>query len=198
MNPLLQAIQENKFNQLRLLLDLGYDPNVKDEDDGSMVLFVAAGEGHEEGVRLLLEYGAEVNGRDKKGQTALFEAAIEGREQVARLLLEHGAEVNARDEDGGTALFEASYWGRKDLARLLLEHDAEVNTRDKKGRTALIEAVYCGRSGNKGLDRLLLEYGADLSLLPPPTRREFGRYKWQLKTSKILGIVTGIIQSKKP
>ncbi len=43
---------------------------------------------------------------------------------------------------------------------------------------------------------ILLKHVADPSTLPQHFRREFDQYEWQIKASKILGIVTGIIKSK--
>jgi ankyrin repeat protein len=48
--------------------------------------------GHEAVVKLLLEKGAELETKDKSGQTPLSLAAENGREAVVKLLLEKGAQ----------------------------------------------------------------------------------------------------------
>ena len=46
--------------------------------------------------------GADINGRNKDGNTALHLAAFFGRADVAKLLLENGANPQARNNDGET------------------------------------------------------------------------------------------------
>ena len=66
-------------------------------------LFLAAGSGNAEAVRYLINQGADVNSRERFGQTALTEAAFYGNISVIKELLKHGAEVNAVSDEG-TAL----------------------------------------------------------------------------------------------
>ena len=93
--------------------------------------------------RLLLEHGADVNAKDKSGNTALMFAA--GQEEqyikiendkVVRLLLEHGAEVDAKNESGETALMVAASNGYEKTVTLLLEHGADADLRNADGKTA--------------------------------------------------------------
>lgn len=53
-----------------------------------------------EGVRLLVEAGADVNARQHGGFTALHSAAQGGKMEVIDLLLDRGARVDAATEDG--------------------------------------------------------------------------------------------------
>ena len=64
---------------------------------------LAAFRGNAAAVINLLERGAEVNARDKDGDTALMFAAYKGRALVVALLLQYGANVYARARNGWTA-----------------------------------------------------------------------------------------------
>ena len=64
--------------------------------DGWTALTIAAREGHETVVRLLLDNGASVDKPAKHGWTALILAAEENHEAVARLLEDQGAREEQR------------------------------------------------------------------------------------------------------
>jgi uncharacterized protein len=50
--------------------------------------------------RLLLDSGADVNGRGEGGFTALHSAAQNGDEELAQLLLERGGDPTIASDDG--------------------------------------------------------------------------------------------------
>lgn len=58
--------------------------------DGQAPLSLAAGNGHEAVMKLLLEQGAELEAKDSSGQTPLSLAVARGHEAVVKLLLEKG------------------------------------------------------------------------------------------------------------
>jgi uncharacterized protein len=78
-----------------------YTPNM-----GRTALMQAASENHVQAVRLLLQYGANPNARDREfyNWDALMAAAYRGSVASARILLEHGADVNSHNDVGETPL----------------------------------------------------------------------------------------------
>jgi ankyrin repeat protein len=75
-------------------------------------------------VKYLVDEGANVNARDKDGETLLHHAAIMGKFNTARVLLQCKADVNAKNNRGMTALHYATDFDHRDLMELLLAHSA--------------------------------------------------------------------------
>jgi uncharacterized protein len=130
-------------------------------------------------VGMLLEHGAGVKMRNRKGETPMLYGIHQiGHEEsvkalrflpVYQLLLRAGADINAQNASGQTALMVGAA-GAEWLYGYLLYHGADPNKRDKMGRTAL---MYNARERDEmdqlAMDRiggvqLLLRYGADPSM----------------------------------
>lgn len=62
----------------------------------------AAMMGQTEAAELLLQQGADINGRNRDGNTALHLAVFLGNAETAELLLKSGADVNAKNDDNAT------------------------------------------------------------------------------------------------
>jgi ankyrin repeat protein len=132
---------------------------------------------------LLLEHGANVDGKKENGCTVLLEAARQANEAILQLLLGKGAAVDAESKDGQTALHKAAdfrhvgtrgdlnwignfcyaldeplqRWHKQErIAQLLLDWGAEIDAADHRGETALHVAAQCG---NKAVVRILVKRG---------------------------------------
>ena len=93
-------------------------------------------------IRLLVEYGADVNFTHPDGDfTPLFPPASTGNLDSGRALLELGANPNMADHKGNTPLHTAVAMrftiDASAFAELLLEFDADVNARNRTGLTPL-------------------------------------------------------------
>jgi len=67
-----------------------------------MMMVIKAYCGYDDIVKLLKQYGAEVNVQDDDGMTALHKAVVEQRRATVKLLLEFGSNINIMDKQGRT------------------------------------------------------------------------------------------------
>lgn len=95
-------------------------------------------------LQLLLDNGAEINRKNKHGDTvlALVAGHVTGNPCVPtiRLLLKHGADVNASDVHGATILHNAVDMQNVAAVRELIASGAKVNQKDAVGHTPLSDA----------------------------------------------------------
>jgi len=98
------------------LLAMGADPNTYDNG------VVLAKTSSTDVARLLLDYGADPDGRPDLHSVPLASAASV---EMARLLLSHGADPNCADEDGWTPLMHAVSSLQTDLVGALLAAGAD-------------------------------------------------------------------------
>lgn len=103
----------------RELLKHGADVSAAPTSDPRTPLFVAATKNTADFVKVLLEFGASPNDRDREGQTPLMHAAKRGDVNMTAALLAKGADPLATDNSGRTALQLATMLGFTDVARLL-------------------------------------------------------------------------------
>ncbi|MBM3771648.1 MAG: hypothetical protein FJW27_10275 [Acidimicrobiia bacterium] len=140
--PFLLAAKVVDLKLMRLLLDLGADPLLTNED-GTTALLVAAGVGvwpNESAgsqddalaaVKLMMELGDVATTVDANGDTALHGAVLRDAKALALFLLGQGVEPNQVNECGWTPLTIAQgvFYGNlgrrfPDLERVLLERGA--------------------------------------------------------------------------
>ena len=117
-------------------------------------------------VRLLLDFGADVNTLRDLEVPALVKAAEGGHTAVVSELLARKANPNFTRATGQTALHTAALRGHNKVVRLLLDGGANVAAREKEGRTPLL-FVASEKSGRWTLEtvKILLDHGADIDAL---------------------------------
>ena len=86
----------------------------------------AARIGDIEAVKQHLADGADVNAKNKVGQTPLHEAAASGHKEIAELLIAKGANMNTKNAEGKTPLDSAIQLKRTEIADLLRKHGGKT------------------------------------------------------------------------
>ncbi len=129
--------------------------------DGSTPLHWAVYRNDVEGVRRLLQSGANPKAANREGATVLSLASMNGNAAIIEMLLKAGADANERLPNGETALMMAARTGELASIEVLLQHGADVNAKENlRGTTALMWAT---ANSNAAAVRFLISRGADVS-----------------------------------
>jgi ankyrin repeat protein len=134
---LIIATEENRVDQVEILLRKGHDINESD-DCGWTPLMKAALNGNLNIIQLLLQHGANTELVDSGGYTAMLLAASNNHHHVVEALLNKGTSINHQElTRGWTALIWAAKRGHAETVELLLSHRADRKITDFSGKTAL-------------------------------------------------------------
>ncbi|KAF2484013.1 ankyrin repeat-containing domain protein [Neohortaea acidophila] len=116
--------------------------------------------GHEQVVRLLLDAGADVDGKDSRGMTPAILACDRGHAAMVKLMIDRGANVMMQDPTGQIPLHHAALQGNIKLVAMLLDavQGADADARDEYFWTPLHNAVM---NRDEECVRLLLAAGAN-------------------------------------
>lgn len=171
---LFKSIEENDFKTLEVMLRMGADVSVRN-DEGFTLLHCAAELGHQQCLHLLLNSNSvDINARDSTETplghfqtTALHLAAAEGYPHIVAYLLDCGADINAITITGWTALHfliigENMTIGKLESLAILIGSGADVNRRDSEGNLPIDTAILYG---HYEVTRVLLNSGIDLNSL---------------------------------
>lgn len=113
---LLTAIDKEKIDVVRQLLDSGTNPNKRHVPKGIPL----------------------------EGAYPLHLAIVKGNKAIVEILLERGAQLDleAKNKDEATPLHWAAFFGQTDLVSLLIQSGAPINVLDANKNTPLDAAVY--------------------------------------------------------
>ena len=113
---LLSAIDKEKIDVVRELLDSGIDPNKRPVPEGIPL----------------------------EGAYPLHLAIVKGNNEIVQILLASGAQLDleAKNKDEATPLHWAAFFGQTDMVSLLIQSGAPMNVLDANNNTPLDAAVY--------------------------------------------------------
>ncbi|CAG8371552.1 unnamed protein product [Penicillium salamii] len=166
--------QDSSLGIAELLIQYGADVTKANEDPK---------------LRLLLQNGARVNAKSKRGETALHLAAIDVGVTIVRLLLEHGADPALENNRGQTPLQKAAADGQEGMVKFLLQHQGLESDAEKLIQQAQFYNAIC--QGDEATVKLLLENGIDMTM-----RNTWGAYPlhWAMGGGN-LRVVSLLLQS---
>ena len=146
-----QAVCSGRLHQVRLLLDIGVNPALVD-NEGRTPLMMAACITKETVAlritRLLLARGASTDCVDRLGRTALSYACERGHCKLVKLLIDDDYDINMADKEGNTPLMYAAMSGNvptlREILHVVLKYRLNVDLRNKKGFSAYLLAAKMG------------------------------------------------------
>ncbi|TMS15733.1 Transient receptor potential cation channel subfamily A member 1, partial [Larimichthys crocea] len=165
--PLHWAVEKNKADSCRALLDLGADPNILNMALLSP-LHLAVSLGHNNLVELLLSYSAtDSNLQGDLGNTPLILACSINNFEALSILIKNGARLCQQNKLGHFPIHAAAFAGAKKAMEVILMFGEEVghqtekhiNYLDKSKSSPLHLAV---RGGNMEAIRLCIATGAKI------------------------------------
>ncbi|NCN05316.1 MAG: ankyrin repeat domain-containing protein [Spirochaetales bacterium] len=137
-------------------LTIGFSVDSVDPQ-GTPILVLSTRAGFDEIVKILLEYGANVNlPSTDRGNTVLMEAALRGNTELIKIFLSRGAEINTQSKNGQTALMMAIGEGQLLSALSLIYSKADLTLTDQLGMTARkYAALFSHTQVVEAIDRIL-------------------------------------------
>ncbi|XP_066304894.1 ankyrin repeat domain-containing protein 17-like isoform X3 [Branchiostoma lanceolatum] len=122
LTPLMEAASGGYAEVGRVLLDKGADVNAAPVPSSrDTALTIAADKGHYKFCELLIQRGAQIDVRNKKGNTPLWLAANGGHLDVVQLLVSAGADKDAEDNRKITPLMATFRKGHVKVVRWLVK-----------------------------------------------------------------------------
>ena len=137
--PLHQAACDGERNEVldHFILNLKIHVDIKENDNGSTPLHVAAYKGYTSVIDHLLTRGAAIDAKTDNGMTPLHIAADEGHTAIVDHLLNRGAAIDAKNKGGWTPLHIAAQEGHTAIGEHLLTRGAAIDAKTDNGTTPL-------------------------------------------------------------
>ena len=138
---LLQAVREQNSNMLKETMKQNANLNYMDSEDKTVLMYACERQWYE-GVKLLLEGGANASFKNNYNQTALMFAVKNcDNDTILKMLVDRNANINDYDEREKTVLMYAIENKSSVPLSYLLKNGANINKTDIDGYDAFMWAV---------------------------------------------------------
>ncbi len=155
------AIEKGRLDILKYLIRNKINLEVRDYEDDTSLLRISRKINSWETFKYLIDHGANINAKDRSGNTGLIIEAGNGNEERVKYLIDHGADVNAQNRRRLTALYYAAPSGHENIVKYLVEYGADPNKENDFGETPLHLAA---SSGHENIVKYLVEHRANVNV----------------------------------
>ncbi len=146
---------------LLIFFDATSNCAAEDVQKPTKTLYQAAFDGDIEQAKLNISQGADINEKNRDGQTPLLVALSYGHTSIVKLLIDEGADINAMDKSEKTALHLAAFKGNTEAIELLVAKEGlNIDAKDSQNRTPL---HFAAEYGHKDIVEKLIAKGADIN-----------------------------------
>jgi ankyrin repeat protein len=135
-----KALKERDLDTINLLL-MTYDIEIFDNEKNAIVWHIKYNDFNDEDFKvleILIKNGANINGKNKHGQTLLHYAVEYNHSKMMENLLELGIEIDELDDAQQSALHYAVYNCNLYNTIVLLNYNANTDIQDNNGWTPLM------------------------------------------------------------
>ncbi len=113
---------------------------------------------------LIEKFGANLNSRNRVGESLLMMAIKSGKADIANWLIDRGANVHTPNTSKVTPLMAAAFNGDLPMVNRLLDKEADLRAEDQLHKTAI---VYAAGNGHTEVVARLLKAGIDVNARYP-------------------------------
>ena len=140
-NDLKEAIDKDDLVKVKILLKSNSDLLESKIDEYFTPLNYAAANSKTEIAKFLIDFGADLNAKDKEGSSPLQNSAAKGNYDISKYLIDKGADVNFKDMNDVTPLHFACMSGNLEIIKYMVKKGAKVNAVSKAGNRPLSWSV---------------------------------------------------------
>lgn len=152
-------------DSMRAILKTGVEVNFKDMNGDTVLACVIDNRDNShamEIVKVLLQFGADVNTKNDRWETPLLIAVRMNLENVSELLLELGCDAKARDLDSCCSLRYAAQNDNGKLTEMLLKFGADASLKTDRDEVTPLHMAVSSISNHAAFT--LLKHGCDLEV----------------------------------
>lgn len=159
ITPLMIAVAGGKTDLVKLLLEYGADPSIKDANGANSLIYAAKNKKATMVPLLAAARNLKVDEPDNTGITPFLYSYNYKDYPTMTALAKAGANINIKDELGTTPLLRSTDADDTEMIKALVNLGADKEVKDNAGRTVLMHAV---QNNNQPLVKYFITEGSDI------------------------------------